>query len=96
MKADIKAFRAATKTVNSYDALFSPRGLEVMRAAAKGLTTKETADLMHIDRRTVSTHKERIRIKMADFGVEGMEKFRCALLEYVREEGRVEQANKEQ
>ena len=42
----------------------SKREIEVIRLCTKGLTASEIGDKLHISKRTVETHKERIFLKL--------------------------------
>jgi DNA-binding NarL/FixJ family response regulator len=42
----------------------SEREIEVIRLCTKGLTASEIGDKLHIGKRTVETHKERIFLKL--------------------------------
>lgn len=52
------------KKGSSEKELLSPREYEVLKHVAKGKTTKEIADKLHISRKTVETHRTRIMQKL--------------------------------
>ena len=64
MKQRIDAlFGAHGDSVADSDEL-SEREMEVVRLCAKGLTAREIGEKLHIGKRTVETHKERIFLKL--------------------------------
>jgi DNA-binding CsgD family transcriptional regulator len=57
-------FSGNEESTKSSPAILTPREREVMKFIAEGKTNKETGEILGISRKTVETHRARIRLKL--------------------------------